>query len=262
MGARNFRAFVQSLLPTWLTKPDGFGQRMSVGVIGYTADLIAEANSQAIKAGWVKQDSSPDDALPGIGENFNIKQVSGESNAAFRARLTNTPGAWVLWQEAATDQFVINALAPFGVDPSQILLVARVLEAVGNWSTWRVVLEPQPGLPLPWDEATWGGDPWGDWGTKSQTWGTDATQAEIFGIIRLLCKWKSAHEIGVDVILNYDDHIWGFGTWGAPKTWGINGVVGWVLGRFWGGDYKAHVWADKETYRPQLDAVWGGKIRV
>ena len=262
MAARNFRAFVQALLPTSLALPDAFGVRFAVGVIGYTADLIAEANSQAIKAGWVKQASSPDDALPGIGENFDIEQVSGETNTEFRARLSDTPGAWVLWQEAATDRFVINALAPFGVDPSQILLAVRALESVGNWSTWRVVLEPQPALPLPWLEATWGGSPWGGWGVGAQTWGTDATQAELFGILRLLCKWKSAHEVGVDVVLNYQDHVWGFGTWGAPKTWGINGVVRWVLSRFWGANHKPHVWGDKETYRPQLDAVWGGKIRV
>ena len=258
MAARNFRQFVESLLPTWLDKPDAFGQRFAGGVLGFAVDMISEASSQAIKAGWVKQASSPDDALPSIGQNFNIEQVPGETNVEFRARLSDTPGAWELWEEAATVLFAENTFAAFGIASSQVILATRVLETFGNWSTWRIALVP----PLPWAEATWGGTPWALWGLNSQTWGTDATQTEIFGVIKLLCKWKSAHEVGVDVVLNYDDHVWGFGTWGAPKTWGTNGVVRWVLGRFWGSQFKPHSWGDKETYRPQFDAVWGGKIRV
>jgi hypothetical protein len=256
---QNIREYVASISPPWLSKANAFGVRFMQGMIGLVADLFLEASHQALKAPWIKQSTSPDDALPSIGNNFNIEQVPGETNAEFRDRLTVNPGAWELWQEAATRLFAENALAPFGVPAGSITLVSRSAwdpdDVPENWSRWWLILQP----PLPWDEAEWGDRRWG----APETWGTDATITEIAGIIKLLCKWKSAHEVGVEIILLYDDgELWGLGDWGAPEIWTANDVVRWPLTRFWGSRWKSRSWGDKETYRPQFDGVWGSKIVI
>jgi len=111
---------------------------------------------------------------------------------------------------------------------------------------------------LPWTEDAWGTGEWGDVGAG--TWGSSASETQIAGMLKLLNKWKSAHEIGVEMILNFQDHVWGAGTvWGAPGTWGFNGVVRWRLGRFWD---SGGVWGDLEPYRPTLAGTWGGKIVI
>lgn len=262
--ARNFRELFDAISPPWLLKPDGFGVRFYQGMIGFLADLAAEAATQAIKAGWVNQATSPEDALPSIGQNFNIEQVPGEDNVEYRARLYDTPGAWELWEESATILFAENAFAPFGVPASQVLFRAVkdwLVPNPENWSRFWIILQDTVAFPLPWIEATWGGAVWGTWGTQA-TWGSSATQAEIEGALKLICKWKSAEEVGVEIILQFaSGELWGEGTWGAPRLWSSTGIVRWPMTRFWGAQFKPTVWGDNETYRPQFKAVWGGKIR-
>ena len=255
--ARNFRQYLEAISPSWLKIPNGFGVRFMQGLTGYLADLSAEAATQAIKAAWVKSDTVPSDALASIGDNFNISQAPGEVNAAYKQRLTDEPGAWTLWEESATGDFAENVLAPFGVTAPSVELHTRntwaAIQYPDAWSRFWIVIAP----PIPWTEDVWGV---GFWGDGPGTWGSSATIEMIAGIIRLILKWKSAHEVGHSVILNYDDHVWGAGTvWGAPGTWDINGVVRWPLSRFWDDD---GVWGDIEPYRPTLPGVWGGKIVI
>jgi hypothetical protein len=252
--ARNFRDFNEDISPTSLKLPNGFGVRFMQGFIGYFADLTAEAAAQATKCGWVRVSTSPADALPSIGLNFNIPQAPGELDSEFRSRLSDDPGAWTLWEESATGDFAENALAPFGFDASDVELFTRnewsLIRYSDSWSRFWIVVDPT-GI---WDEDIWGVGNWADAGT----WGSGATQVHIGGIIDLILKWKSGHEVGHSVILDYDGHIWGAApTWGAPRTWGISGVVRWPLTRFWDEESR---WGEIDAYRTSLGRVWGGKI--
>lgn len=250
-----FRTFLADASPTWLKKIDGYGVRMMQGMVGYFGDLIAESFNQAIKAAWLKQSTRPQDALDPIGDNFNIERVPGELDADYETRLND---AWTLWEEAATLEFAENAFTPFGIDASDILLRTRNewTFAANRWSQFWVVLTDDAGS-LPWAEDIWGPGVWGDEGT----WGTDATFEEITGIVKLVCKWKSAHELPVETILLYGDGaVWGVGTWGVPRVWGTDQVVRWPMARLWGEGYPFRTWGDVEPYTGD-PAVWGGKIR-
>lgn len=255
--ARNFRTLLGDISPPWLSVPNAYGVRFMRGFMGYLADMLAEAATQAVKAPWVATSTSPDDALPDIGINFNIGQVPGQANADYREWLTDNPGAWTLWGESATGDFADNCFAPFGVAASDCYLFTRnewsLIPFPNVWSRFYVVLQGT----LPWTEATYGGTPWGTWG--SGTWGSDATLEEIAGVLDLLWKWKSGHETGHEVILDFYGHVYGAPpVWGSGRTWG-GGVVRWPICRRYS-DGKS--WGDKETYRPLLDRAWGGKIKI
>ena len=251
----NFRGFAFNNSPAWLRA--FFGERFIGLTEGLGADLLAEGATEAIKAPWLRSDTSPNDALPSVGTERDIPKAPAETNPQYRARLLD---AWRLWEQAATQPFAANALAPFGVDPGSVLLIPDYAwnpdPASTHWSRWWLVLSP----PLPWTLAIWGGIPPGNWGQGAWTWGTNAPQEDIFAIIRFLCKWKSAHEIGVEVILDFGGHVWGVGTWGAPRTWGSD-VVKWPLGYFWGPKYPFYSWGDVGPYNLPA-SYWGGKIKA
>lgn len=256
---QNARDYVERLSPPWLA--GFFGTRFMIGMVGVVADLLLEAVEQATTVGWLNRKTLPVDALKDIGENANIQRVTGETNDNYKSRLFRK---WELWEESATSKFAENSFTPFGVAAADITLKTTrdwVVDDSPNWSRWWIILDGSAGN-LPWSELLWNGFAWGTPGT---TWGTTATQEEIFGVIRLLCKWKSAHEIGVEIIILYGATLWGHGDpWGSPRTWNSStDIVRWPLGRFWGSAYTPKTWGtSKEPYRPQFDAVWGGKIRV
>lgn len=258
--ARNFRQLLEFISPPWLSL--GFGQRF-VGSIGYLADILSESFSQAIKAAWITR--GPGDALPDMGDDSNIERTPKESNDQYRARLQDR---WRLWEESATEDFAANALEPYGVPPDAVNVIADYEwspDPSTHWSRWWIVLD---GLneTLPWQELDWGGPTWASWGQGNEnglfTWGSTATQVEIRSIIRFLCKWKSAHEVGVCLFLDFGGHIWGAPPpWGAPKTWG-NDVVCWPLGSFWGTKYHIISWGDPFPFNGASPAEWGIKFKA
>jgi len=259
MALRNTRQWLRLLSPPWLSKPNGYGVRYVEGLLGYFADMILSAASQAVRVSSIRLRGTPTDAYAETGDNFDIQQVPGETPAAYRNRLATT---WTLWAEAATGDFAENAVAPFGVDASDVTIYTSATWTTphDNWSRFWIVLGPTDDLP--WNEATWGGDPWDLWGSTG-TWGSDATLTTIGGVLGQINKFKSAHEVGVAVILLFaGGAIYGHGTWGAPRLWDVNSVVKWPMGRFWGEDFNFKVWGDVEPYRPTLPAVYGGKIRI
>lgn len=254
------REVIYALSPPWLRRY--FGERLQ-GTFGFFADLHLEACNDAVRAGFVKVATSPDDALALHGDNSNIAQVEGETPFNFRTRLA---GKWTLWEESATTEFAHNVLAPFGVGESSVTLkTTRDWDPDGlaatNWSRFWIILE---GSDLPWNELTWGST---QWGTPGQTWGTTATRGEIFGVLRDVCKWKSAHEVGIEIIILYQDaDIWGHGhDWGDPGlVWAdSNNVVRWPMVRRWGSNNAPSTWGTStDPLRAEFSAVWGGKIRV
>ena len=257
----NFRQLYSSIMPTWLSRR--YGERF-VGAIAYHADIFGEAFSQAIRTPWVRY--GPPDALAPMGEDAGIERAPKETDDQYRERLITK---WILWEESATELFAANALAPFGVPAASCNVVAdfewSADPASTFWSRWWLILD---GLnyELPWQLLEWGGPTWSQWGQGNTcgiyTWGTTATQGEIQAVIRFLCKWKSAHEVGVCVLLDYGGHIWGAPPpWGAPKTWGGE-VVCWPLGSFWGDKYAIISWGSPFPYNGATPANWGIKFKI
>ena len=257
----NFRDYVRAISPPWMRGP--WGERFTGG-LAYLWDLWATGTAQALKAPWLRQSTSPDDALGPAGDDAGIERAPGELAAQYRARVLDK---WDLWERAATVDFADNALSPFGIAKASTLLIGH-FEWVADpdsthWSRWWVVLRPDviTGETLPFTAETWGTGVWGDAGT----WGSSATQTQIFAIIRFLQTWKSAHEIGVRVILDFDDSVWGVGVWGVDGsgygTWN-NGAVFWELGRFWGTKYHSTTWGGDDPYDSGTVALWGAQLKV
>ena len=250
-----FREIVFALSPSWLRAK--YGERFIGLNEGLGADLIAEGASQALKAPWLKTDTSPNDALPSIGDEREIERTPGETDPKYRERLYD---AWDLWGEAATVLFAKNALAPFGIPDSSVTLVANYQwnpdPNSTHWSRWWVFISNPPTFAL----ATWGGAVPGNWGAGPYTWGSSATQQDIFSILRILRDWKSAHEIGVDVILGFNATVWGIGTWGSG-TWSSS-IVKWPIGHFWGTKYQFKSWGAPAPYNLAGTDYWGGIIKV
>lgn len=251
--ATNFREQLEAQSLPWMLR--FYGIRFFGAAIGLVTDTIMQAASLALRAAWLKDSTSPDDALPFFGEERQIAQVPGETNAQYRVRLAD---AWDIWKQAGTTSFAAVTLAPFGVDAASVQIVADrdwvADPGSTHWSRFWIVLAP----PLPWELTLWGdaGDQWGD----GRTWGSDATEGEVSAVRSQLCKFKSAHEIGVFVVLNFSNQVWGLGSWGdAGKVWGTD-VVRWPLGRYWGTKYKFRVWGDVSALDPSKPSVWGGKI--
>ena len=238
--ARNFREYIAAFAPPWLAK--GFGERL-LGAFGFFADIHAESASEAIVASYVNSATSPSDALPGIGANANLERIDLATDGAYRDFLANK---WDVWEDdSATRRFAERAVEQLGIEPSQVTLLTPIDGASftgDGWSRWAVVLTE----PLPWLE------------------GVGPTNDEIFGVMRLLCKLKSAHELGLEVILLYGAAtIWGAGTWGAPRVWTSAGTIyRFPLARRWGADFPFATWNADDHYRPAFKDIWGGKIRV
>jgi hypothetical protein len=255
---RNFVDTAKAIRPGWLSL--FWGERLTGTLWGFFADLIAQAASEAVAAPWLRSPTSPGDALGPAGADANIERAPGETLAQYRSRLLDK---WRLWQEAATVLFARNALAPFGVPEDEITLIAkRDWEPDGNeesWSRFWVHLDN----PSPWSELVIGAFTLGD----GSTVGSTATLEQVCAVVFFLSKWKSAHEVGVYVIVDWTtpgDGVWGIGEWGAPLSLWEDRVAYWPLGRFWGADPGPVVpgaWGDPDPYDAAYLAPWGAKVR-
>jgi hypothetical protein len=246
----NFREYVASIMPPWLRRY--WGERFVGGAIGLKADQIAEGASQSIKAHMLRQDTSPDDAMARIGNERNIPRVVTETNLEYRARVLN---AWELWTEAGTITFADNVLAPLGLDPDDVTIFAHKDWSPDpdstHWSRfWVVITNPDP----PWQQAIWGSFPT-TWGIGT-SWGSGATVPEVLDVLKQLIHFKSAHEVGVWVILAYG-FVWGVPLWGAGGfSWGDHRVI-WPLGHYWGLKYTPHSYGGVEPFDSTNPTPWG-----
>jgi len=258
MPRKPFRELLYDISPTWLQ--NAIGERF-VGAIGYTSDLFAQAFFESIRVSWIR--SAPPDALGALGEDSGIERVPKETDQQYQARLFDR---WDQWIESATELFAANTLAPFGVPAAAVDVVAdyewSADPASTWWSRWWIIIDAL-NHEVPWSVLQWGGPTWQQWGQGNDcgayTWGSTATQPEIGAVMEYLAKWKSAHEVGVCLYLDFGGHIWGAPPpWGAPKTWGGD-VVCWPLGSFWGTKYATVNWGGSAPYNGTA-ALWGIKI--
>lgn len=248
-----FRDFVKDRVPPWLD--EYWGLRYTRGLIGYIADCVLEGATQAIKAPWLRSNTSPSDALPVIAHERNIRRVAMETDDSFRIRLAN---AWVLWGEAGTVTFADNALEPLGLDPADVTIMAQKdwtapPDTTDFFSRFWVICED----PAPWTQLLWGGFVWSD----GSTWGSSATHDEVISSIQVIWDWKAGHEVPVSILLAWD-WFWGWGVWGAPAgVWGTH-IATWPAGKFWGVGYPSFVWGGVELLTTSVAASWGCRPSV
>lgn len=181
----NLADIVTSVLP----KP--FSARLSSAWFGVldslTGDLLAEGESLALRAPWLRDSESPDDVLPLVGGERGMPRYPGETAAQYRARLLD---AWNAYTFAGAEQTIVAQFAHAGYPGTEIQFDAAALgpngEAAPYWSQFWVYFPLSSGHPVTGNGPTWGSFNYGD-GTVYGLGVTVGFYQLIHGIVR---KWK------------------------------------------------------------------------
>lgn len=184
-----FRDYVASVLP----RP--FSQRLSAGFFGVlhglTGDLLAQGMSVAVRMPLLKDDVSPDDVLPLLGEERGIPHYAFESLLSYRKRLI---GAWSAYTNIG-ESTIPAQFAAAGFPGVQIQFNAAAAgpngEAAPYWSQFWVYFPNSSGHPVTAQGPLWGAFTYGD-GTIYGLGVTIAFYQLIHGIVR---KWKPSRWI-------------------------------------------------------------------
>lgn len=189
-----FREFFTRISPTWLQ--GDFGSKYVTGVIGLFGDAIQNLANMGVKAPWLKTETSPDDALPLVGDGSNLPRYFTDTDTTYRTRLNDR---WNTWELAGTKAQLENQAVLMGF-PN-----AEIKEAIQDWPT-------RP--PAPYWSQFWllipSGDhsftPAPDWDSGALydgfTWSVSGTNAqEIINSLRqAMCLFKPGHTILREII--------------------------------------------------------------
>jgi hypothetical protein len=115
------RSYIFNISPPWLRR--FVGRRFMGGAVGLTFDLLAEGSAQALKAPWLREKSSPADALPPIGDERRMPRYPADTDDTYRARLAD---AWEAWDYAGAGTAIARQFNDAGFQN------VRVIEASNN----------------------------------------------------------------------------------------------------------------------------------
>lgn len=199
----NFRELFTSLAPPWLRAY--WGERMW-GVYALMSDLITEGSAQAIKAHMLREDTSPDDALPLVGADRRMPRYDGETNLQYRNRMID---AWDAYELGGTAAAITGQLELFGLDNTRCIsqhggwAFENPVDTT-NWSRFVVIIEQTH----PWTAGP------GNYGTgllygSALTYGTDATPGELDTVLGIIKKWKPGHSKNPYVLVVLDGDYYG-----------------------------------------------------
>lgn len=213
--ARNFLEYIEGrILPRWMSGELG---KSFIGIVfGLPADAASEALTQALRAPWLAEDSSPDDALPRAGREVRMPRYPAESVAQYRQRLLEAP---VVYRAGGDEETILSQLALAGFGGAVIYDSFNADFSPDNYYSKFLVYLPAGTHAVTAAGPAYGSFSWGD-GTAYGPVGITAEQiATIRGIIR---KWKSVRWICTEIVFQISG--WAYGTgkrWGDPGlTWG------------------------------------------
>ncbi len=159
-----FRDQVASWLPDWLA--DTNGDAFTGVVFGLIADVLADAMSVAIRMPWLKDDESPDDALPLVAAERKLIRYPNDTALTWRDRLWR---AWDIYRFAGSENAIEEQAAAAGF-PAEVRFYPDRKgpreEAAPYWSQFWLYFapgdHPVTGTGQYWGEFTWGvGHSWG-----------------------------------------------------------------------------------------------------
>jgi hypothetical protein len=229
--AANWRETAANLVPGWLR--DYWGTRF-VGFIALLADAISQGASEALRAPWPKESTSPDDALGMFGHDSNMPQYPAESAATYRTRLVGnedgTGGRWDAWKFAGNEVTLLAQIHALGFTDAEIVTSHNAsYSGVASWSRFQLI--------LPEGSHGWTADT-SLWDSGSPKWDEDPTRlwdvvedvpGEVRALRDLLRRFKAAHEVCDSIIAIVSGRVWDFpadALWDvAPPTWDVPPTV-------------------------------------
>ncbi len=201
-----FRTFFAQLSPTWLQGE--FGAKYVAGVIGLFGDMIQNIANMGVKAPWLKTQTSPDDALPLVGEGSNLPRYFTDTDATYRDRLNDR---WNTWEFAGTEAQLNSQAMLMGFPNARVYEPADWPTATptGYWSQFWLLIPSEDHSFTP--GPTYGdGTTYGD-GSLYGIAGTDA--AETIGSLKTaMCLFKPGHVILRAIIFEGDGPTYGDGS--------------------------------------------------
>ena len=206
----SFREFFTRISPTWLQ--GDLGSKYVTGVIGLFGDAIQNLANMGVKAPWLKTQTSPDDALPLVGEGSNLPRYFTDTDTTYRARLNDR---WNTWELAGTKAQLENQAVLMGFPNAQIFEpVDWPTRNPGYWSQFWLLIPSEDHSftsgPTYGDGTLYGEPPIGS-GSLYGIAGTNAS--EIIGSLKTaMCLFKPAHVILRDIIFEGDGPTYGDGS--------------------------------------------------
>jgi hypothetical protein len=214
------RTMLANMSPTWMSRD--FGKRLVLGILGYVGDWALESATLAVKASWLQESTSPDDALDLQSTETGIRRYPSEAASAHRSRAIDPWNAW----EFAGSKEGYGATGQ-GLDGQLHLLGYPNAFTVADyeWSLPDPVLWSRFWVIIPETDHSWQHDgTWADPGDYDDggVWDATATVEEIRALRILIRQWKSGHEICVSIIaLMGGEDLWDYpaGIWSDPGNW-------------------------------------------
>lgn len=215
--ARNFTDYIDGrILPRWMLGELGHG---FVGVtIEIVADACSDALTAALRAPWLADDMSPDDALPRIGREQRMPRYPSETPTQYRARLLQV---FDLYSAGGDEDTILGQLGLAGMPGARIYDSFNAdFSPPDYWSKFLIYF-PIGTHPVTAPAPKWATFNWGD-GTS---YGPVGLSRELAGTIRgIVRKWKSVRWICRYVVFQISG--WNYGTgkrWGEPGLkWGAS----------------------------------------
>lgn len=228
---RTFRRLVKYMGPAWLVRERVKAtpasepietERRAMYATALVRDALAARVIRGVSYRFPIADSTPEDAMLEIGRSRRVAKGPSEPLAAYAERLRR----WLDdWRIAGSPWAVLEQVRAYC---SPHLVRVRIYTNRGDcytidrdgtrsrvrdtgwdwdgdatrWSRWWLVIYPDAGLP--WDrQIAWGAGPL--WGAVPGTWGSTATQADVYAIRRIIRERKPAGARCSHVIVCFDD---------------------------------------------------------
>ncbi|MEN6535511.1 MAG: hypothetical protein ABFD89_17740 [Bryobacteraceae bacterium] len=213
----NWRTWVESLVPGWL---QGYWGSRFTGILSLFADATAQGASEALRAPWLKEETSPDDCLHLAGSECRMPRYPNETPATYRARLN---GVWEAWEFAGDELAIEGQLHAAGFTTAYVTTdITREGpdgQAAPYWSQFWVHFPPGSGVVVNLTVRLWDGTYLWDGAIDWQP--TNLTREQIATMIGIIRQWKPADWVCRALVFDFYSGLWdGSFAWDGSRNWG------------------------------------------
>lgn len=218
--ATKFREYFFRISPTWLQGP--LGKEFVAATIGLLGDIAQQLGNLGLKAPWLKQSSSPDDALPPVGLGSNLPRYFTDTTDGYRVRLNDR---WNTWELAGTKAQLENQAVLMGFPNAQIFEAKDwpLRPPAPYWSQfWLFIPSADHSFTVGgnWDD----GALWDD-GAAWDIGGVNVTQI-VSSLVGAMCLFKPGHTVIREIIFEAAGAV----SWDTGHSWDDPGLVWGAVG--------------------------------
>lgn len=213
----NWRTWIQSNTPGSL---QGYWGTRLMGMLTLFAESAAQGAGEALRAPWIREETSPDDGLRLTGSEMSIPRYPDETAAQYRARLEN---GWEAWAVAGDESSIEGQLAAAGFVGAYVTTDTTRQgprgEAAPYWSQFWVRFPVGSGVVVTVQQNLWDGSATWDGSIAWQP--TSLTRAQLATMIGIINQWKPSDWICRGLIFELSSGLWdGSLDWDGSAQWG------------------------------------------